>query len=228
MEEFFPFGSAVHFLRSNTIKKDDRPPKFAPTGASGVILGYRLHPGCKWRHEYIVAELDAFVDVDFRFDANPKQTPKVRTQIVQEVRKPEGETTFALRARYLRFNATIEGAITAAGKDVQDELAGNPLVEPLRVGDDTIVEEVTSLLTSSGALSWKRPDNPARIPRLLLKVSSLAMLRGVARQGPLPRTNRPSCKLPKVLSLAMPRGVILLGQSRYASHPVWMIHHPGG
>ena len=141
MEEFFPFGSAVHFLRSNTIKKDDRPPKFAPTGASGVILGYRLHPGCKWRHEYIVAELDAFVDVDFRFDANPKQTPKVRTQIVQEVRKPEGETTFPLRERYLRFNATIEGAITAAGKDVQDELAGNPLVEPLRVGDDTVVED---------------------------------------------------------------------------------------
>ena len=97
MDEFFPFGSAVHFLRSNTIKRDDRPPKFAPTGANRVILGYRLHPGCKCRHEYIVAELNAFVDVDFRFDANPKQTPKIRTQIVEGTRKPEGETTIPLR-----------------------------------------------------------------------------------------------------------------------------------
>ena len=108
MEGFFPFGSAVHFLRSNTIKKDERPPKFAPTGADGVILGYRLHPGCKWRHEYIVADFDAFVGVDFRFDADPKQTPKIRTQIVQVVRRPEGDITFPLRQRYLHANATIE------------------------------------------------------------------------------------------------------------------------
>ena len=43
--------------KTKTLKDDDRPAKFAPTGAIGILLGYKLHPGGKWRHEYIVGDV---------------------------------------------------------------------------------------------------------------------------------------------------------------------------
>ena len=62
-------------------------------------------------------------------------------QIVQEARLPEGGITFPLRQHYLEANKTVEGALKAAGKDDLDNLANNPLVEPLRVGSDDAVED---------------------------------------------------------------------------------------
>ncbi len=51
----------------------------------GVLLGYRLHPGGKWQHEFQVAELPEFAATDFKYNANPKQMNKIRLQTVQEV-----------------------------------------------------------------------------------------------------------------------------------------------
>ena len=51
LHEFYPFGCLVHFMQTKTLKDDDRSAKFAPTGAIGILLGYKLHPGGQWRHE---------------------------------------------------------------------------------------------------------------------------------------------------------------------------------
>ena len=48
--EFYPLGCLVHFMQTKTLKDDDKAAKFAPTGATGILLGYKLHPGGKWRH----------------------------------------------------------------------------------------------------------------------------------------------------------------------------------
>ena len=78
--EFYPFGCLVHFMQTKTLKDDDRPAKFAPTGATGILLGYKLHPGGKWRHEYIVADVREFDAVDFRATSDPKtSTQSART-----------------------------------------------------------------------------------------------------------------------------------------------------
>ena len=76
-------GCLVHFMQTKTLKDDDKPAKFAPTGATGILLGYKLHPGGKWRHEYIVADMREFDNIDFRATSDPKKRRKVREQIVQ-------------------------------------------------------------------------------------------------------------------------------------------------
>ena len=84
-------------MRTPTLSQDDKPPKFAPIGCVGILLGYRVHPGGRWRHEYQVAELPEFAGVDLKYDTGPKEMKKIRVQIVQEVRLPEEGITFPLK-----------------------------------------------------------------------------------------------------------------------------------
>ena len=70
--EFIPFGARVNFMRTPTLTKDDKPPKFAPTACEGVLLGYRLQAGGRWKNELRVAELPEFANVDFAYNAKPK------------------------------------------------------------------------------------------------------------------------------------------------------------
>ena len=70
----------MHFMQTSTLKGDDRPPKFAPTGSNGIMLGYKLHPGGKWRHEYLVSDIHEFDQVDFKDTADHKTMLKVRVQ----------------------------------------------------------------------------------------------------------------------------------------------------
>ena len=64
---------------------------------SGILLGYRIHPGGLWKKEYEVAELNDFVEVDLAYDTKATELRKVRIQIVQEVVIPEGDWTFPLQ-----------------------------------------------------------------------------------------------------------------------------------
>ena len=105
--EFYPFGCLVHFMQTKTLKDDDKAAKFAPTGATGILLGYKLHPRGNWRHEYIVADIREFDNVDFRATSDPKKRRKVREQIVQEIRLPDGELVFPLVANYKKDNGTV-------------------------------------------------------------------------------------------------------------------------
>ena len=75
---FIPFGARVVFMRTSTLSKKDKPAKFAPTACVGILLGYRMHPGGNWRHEYEVAELPEFAGMDFAYNAKPKQMNKIR------------------------------------------------------------------------------------------------------------------------------------------------------
>ena len=75
-------------MQTKTLKDEDRPAKFAPTGATGILLGYKLHTGGKWPHEYIFADTREFDNVDFRATSDPKKRRKVPEQTVQEIRLP--------------------------------------------------------------------------------------------------------------------------------------------
>jgi len=119
-------------MQTQTLKDDDKAAKFAPTGATGILLGYKLHPGGKWRHEYIVADIREFDNVDFRSTSDPKKRRKVREQVVQEVRLPEGDLVFPLVANYKKANGTVP-IVDPVG---DGQPSGSSNVEPLLVGTD--------------------------------------------------------------------------------------------
>ena len=143
--EFYPFGCLVHFMQTKTLKDDDRPAKFAPTGATGILLGYKLHPGGKWRHEYIVADVREFDAVDFHATSDPKKRRKVREQIVQEIRLPEGEVTFPLVANYKSANGTvplqppIDDGMPTGSSNFEPLLVGNPDADEEQENPDHVV-----------------------------------------------------------------------------------------
>jgi hypothetical protein len=159
--EFIPFGARVHFMRTKTLTGEDKPAKFAPIGAVGILLGYRLHPGGKWRHEYEVAELPEFADLDLAYNSKPKQMRKIRVQTVQEVRLPEEGITFPLKAHYEWRNSTLGGV--KSGRPPPDPPPhGN--VEPLIVQgavDDDEIEVGTSFLIAEHQIANGRVDPPS-------------------------------------------------------------------
>ena len=96
-------------MRKPTLENKDRPPKFAPVGCVGILLGYRTHPGGKWRHEYQVVELPGFADLDLAYNTRPQEMSKIRVHIVQEVRLPEDGISFPMKKHYDWRNSTLEG-----------------------------------------------------------------------------------------------------------------------
>ena len=97
----------------------------------------RCNRGGKWLHEYIVADIHEFGGIDFRETTDPKKMHKIREQIVQEVRLPEGEITFPFKDNYKRANATVPlQPLPDAGQPL-----GNSDVEPLMLGNAVADEE---------------------------------------------------------------------------------------
>ena len=85
----------------------------------------------KLRHEYIVADARELDSVDFRSTSDPKKRRKVRKQIVQEIRLPDGEVTFPLVANYKNANRTVP--LQPPVGDGQP--SGSSNVEPLLLGN---------------------------------------------------------------------------------------------
>ena len=77
-------------MRTKTLTKDDKPPKFAPTACEGVLLGYRLQPGGRWRNEFLVAELPEFANIDFAYNAKPKEMYKIGFRWYRRYVCPQG------------------------------------------------------------------------------------------------------------------------------------------
>ena len=154
--DFIPFGAAVWFMRTPTLVQADKPPKFAPTGVRGVLLGYRLQPGCRWKHEFEVAELTEFEDLDFAYNASPKQVRNIRVHTVQEVRLPEVGYLFPLQERYRWRNNTLEGI--QHGKLITPRPMGN--VEALQVHNNADnLDEVEEEVATNNLLARARRTN---------------------------------------------------------------------
>ena len=75
------------------------------------MIGCKLMPGGRWKHEYEVADLREFLDMNFAHEANPTCLTKLRVQTVQEVSCPNGrKIRFPLRAQCVGANSTLDGA----------------------------------------------------------------------------------------------------------------------
>ena len=86
-EEFggkrLPFGSLVNFLpKPETVKA---LPKFEPRGQAGILVGYRLHNGGKWTHDYLVFPVRYFDDYDYGRPRTLLELTPVTTQEVHPV-----------------------------------------------------------------------------------------------------------------------------------------------
>ena len=90
--------------------------------------------GGKWRHEYIVADVREFDNVDFRATSDPKKRRKVREQIVQEIRLLDGQLVFPLVANYKKANGTVP-IVDPVG---YGHPSGSSNVEPLLLGIDVV------------------------------------------------------------------------------------------
>ena len=52
--QLYPFGCLVDFKPTPVKQEIERSLKFAPKSEPGIFLGYHLHPGGRWRGEYLV------------------------------------------------------------------------------------------------------------------------------------------------------------------------------
>ena len=109
-EEFtgrrFPFGCGVYFKPALTKYSVD---KACARARLGILLGYRLTPGCRWNGEYFVGGLADFVDLDLSEDASARGV-QIYEHVTRVVSLPAFGITFPLVARYQFIHASLEGA----------------------------------------------------------------------------------------------------------------------
>ena len=105
------------------------------------MLGYKLHPGGKWRHDYLFADIQEFDSIDFRNTSDPKRMRKVRKQAVQEVRLPDGEINFRLAANYKKAKSCVPLQLFAGA----GQPSGRSNVEPLLLGNADADEDAAIL-----------------------------------------------------------------------------------
>ena len=72
--KLIPFGCGVWFKPAPTKYV---PSKWEPRGQWGIFAGYRLAPGCEWRGDYFVWDLDQFMGVDFSVDSSGRSQPNI-------------------------------------------------------------------------------------------------------------------------------------------------------
>ena len=90
----------------HTIKKDTT--KFDPKMIPGIFLGYKLHSGCRWNGEYLVANIDEFATLNFHRSCKGSEH-NIHIQTVREVRHLDDTFQFPLREAFERDNRTIGG-----------------------------------------------------------------------------------------------------------------------
>ena len=119
-KKLIPFGCGVWFKPAPTKYV---PSKWEPRGQWGIFAGYRFAPGCEWRGDYYVWDLDQFMGVDFSVDSSGRAQPNMVPHITRVVKLPtEGERfVFPLRHRYRIANLTLGGRVAgyerAEGED---------------------------------------------------------------------------------------------------------------
>jgi hypothetical protein len=100
-----PFGCGVWFLPAPTKYKN---PKAFPARSLGIFLGYRLHPGGRWNGEYLVAELDDFINANLDVGASGTKF-RISPHITERVDLGARGVCFPLRPAYERANETLVG-----------------------------------------------------------------------------------------------------------------------
>jgi hypothetical protein len=114
-----PFGCLIDFKPMKTREKESA--KFDPKGVPGIFLGYKLHPGGKWKSEYLVAELHEFDDMD------DVANGRVSIQTVREIYFPiGGKPTFPLKERYDRIKRSLPDFAERADGDSDDATPEEP------------------------------------------------------------------------------------------------------
>ena len=74
----------------------------------GVFIGYSLAPGDKWSGQYLVCDLDDFVDVDLNADAEHKDIA-IKLHYTEIVKMCTEGIHFPLKKKYGRQKFTLEG-----------------------------------------------------------------------------------------------------------------------
>ena len=74
--------------------------KFEPKGNRGILVGYRLHNGGKWAHDYLVFPLHYFDDYDYN---RPRSLLELIPVTTQEVKMVGDLPCFSLKPRYDAF-----------------------------------------------------------------------------------------------------------------------------
>ena len=91
-----PFGCGVYFKLA--------PTKYAVYKADarlqyGVFLGIRRAPGMSWNEEYLVCDLDDFVNADLSNDALARDMHYIHPHVTTVVELDSNGITFPLKAR---------------------------------------------------------------------------------------------------------------------------------
>jgi len=100
-----PFGCGVWFLPAPTIYKN---PKAHPSRSYGIFLGYRLHPGGRWNGEYLVADLDSFVNANLEVGAKGNEL-RIHPHVTERVNLGKRGVCFPVKPAYDRANETLSG-----------------------------------------------------------------------------------------------------------------------
>ena len=105
-EEFkgkaIPFGCGVYFKPARTKRVQS---KAAPALSYGIFLGYRMAPGNRWTGQYIVADIDDFVNRNFDMDVHFSEFD-IRPHYTSRVEMGKHGIHFPLKERYDWFNYT--------------------------------------------------------------------------------------------------------------------------
>ena len=91
-----PFGARVFFVPAPTKYERD---KADVRLQCGLFFGYRLAPGGKWNNEYLVVDLEDFVDKDLSMRA-PGTEFRVYPHVTKVVHLKSNETFFPLKETY--------------------------------------------------------------------------------------------------------------------------------
>ena len=85
----------------------------------GVFLGYKFAPGGRWNGEYLVADLDTFVDMPLDIYA-PETKWWLQPHITEQVKLGRRGICFPLKPKYDSVNETYRGR-EASNADRYDE-----------------------------------------------------------------------------------------------------------
>ncbi|WP_288992891.1 hypothetical protein [uncultured Marinobacter sp.] len=101
-----PLGCKVTYKPATTkleLGKWDEPSRV------GVFAGYRLQSGYSWHDEYLVWDLDDFIEADLSKMATHVHQKNNRPHITKRCSLFQDTLSFPLKAEYERLNTTLEG-----------------------------------------------------------------------------------------------------------------------
>jgi hypothetical protein len=146
-----PFGSAVYYLPT---KERYTTSKAAPRQRVGIFMGYRLQTQAKWSGEYVILDMDVFVDKNLGIDA-AETWGNIYHHITKRV-DPIKPVCFPMKKRYDYLNNTLEGMEllhkAESPTDLSPAVLPGPLVEtPPLVGGVTAADVTTDAVTTTAA-----------------------------------------------------------------------------